>query len=122
MEDSTGCMHGSRGMAEPAADTLLSEPAIVAGIAKATLAPEPARAVGRLGGRLRAGARPHRAGTCPRSFTTSTSGSPRRAASAAERAAKERVWKTPTGKANFKGFGNLHADPDMPSPAPTCCA
>jgi molybdopterin-dependent oxidoreductase alpha subunit len=38
MEDSTGCMHGSRGMAEPASPQLLSEPAIVAGIAKATLA------------------------------------------------------------------------------------
>ena len=37
MEDSTGCMHGSRGMAEPASAQLLSEPAIVAGIAKATL-------------------------------------------------------------------------------------
>ena len=37
MEDSTGCMHGSRGVAEPASDKLLSEPAIVAGIAKATL-------------------------------------------------------------------------------------
>ena len=37
MEDSTGCMHGSRGMAEPASDKLLSEPAIVAGIARATL-------------------------------------------------------------------------------------
>jgi anaerobic selenocysteine-containing dehydrogenase len=41
VEDSTACMHGSRGMAEPAADTLLSEPAIVAGLAKATLAPNP---------------------------------------------------------------------------------
>jgi molybdopterin-dependent oxidoreductase alpha subunit len=35
MEDSTGCMHGSRGQAEPASAQLLSEPAIVAGIAKA---------------------------------------------------------------------------------------
>lgn len=41
MEDSTGCMHGSRGRAEPAADTLLSEPAIVARLAKATLDPNP---------------------------------------------------------------------------------
>jgi hypothetical protein len=41
VEDSTGCMHGSRGRAEPAADTMLSEPAIVAGIAKATLDPNP---------------------------------------------------------------------------------
>lgn len=41
VEDSTACMHGSRGMAEPVAGTLLSEPAIVAGIAKATLDPNP---------------------------------------------------------------------------------
>ncbi|HEY3599738.1 MAG TPA: FdhF/YdeP family oxidoreductase [Paraburkholderia sp.] len=37
VEDSTGCMHGSRGVAQPASDRLLSEPAIVAGIAQATL-------------------------------------------------------------------------------------
>ncbi len=41
IEDSTSCMHGSRGAAEPVANTLLSEPAIVAGIAKATLDPNP---------------------------------------------------------------------------------
>ena len=41
MEDSTGCMHGSRGFAEPASEKLLSEQAIVAGIAKATLKPNP---------------------------------------------------------------------------------
>jgi molybdopterin-dependent oxidoreductase alpha subunit len=38
-EDSTGCMHGSRGVAKPASDKLRSEPKIVAGIAKATLGP-----------------------------------------------------------------------------------
>ncbi|MGE0315096.1 MAG: FdhF/YdeP family oxidoreductase [Lautropia sp.] len=42
MEDSVGCMHGSRGVVEPAASTLRSEPAIVAGIAMATLPPNPA--------------------------------------------------------------------------------
>ena len=41
MEDSFSTIHGSRGRATPAADTLLSEPAIVAGLAKATLAPNP---------------------------------------------------------------------------------
>ncbi|MFC4929702.1 FdhF/YdeP family oxidoreductase [Massilia sp. GCM10023247] len=41
VEDSTACIHGSRGMAEPAAPSLLSEPAIVAGIARATLDPNP---------------------------------------------------------------------------------
>ena len=38
MEDSTGCMHGSLGQVAPASPTLLSEPRIVAGIAKATIA------------------------------------------------------------------------------------
>src|SRR5579875_3471658 len=41
MEDSTGCMHGSRGVAAPASEHLRSEPAIIAGIAKATLTPNP---------------------------------------------------------------------------------
>ena len=42
VEDSTGCMHGSRGRAEPAGPQLRSEQAIVAGLAQATLAPNPA--------------------------------------------------------------------------------
>lgn len=37
MESSTGCFHGSRGQVAPASRELLSEPAIVAGIAKATI-------------------------------------------------------------------------------------
>jgi len=41
IEDSTSCMHGSRGMAAPVSAQLLSEPAIVAGIAKATLDANP---------------------------------------------------------------------------------
>jgi len=42
VEDSTGCMHGSRGPVEPASDKLRSEPAIVAAIAKAVLPPNEA--------------------------------------------------------------------------------
>lgn len=42
MEDSTGCFHGSQGQVAPASDKLLSEAAIVAGIAKATLQSNPA--------------------------------------------------------------------------------
>jgi molybdopterin-dependent oxidoreductase alpha subunit len=38
-EDSTSCIHGSMGKAKPASEHLLSEPAIVAGIAKALLPP-----------------------------------------------------------------------------------
>jgi molybdopterin-dependent oxidoreductase alpha subunit len=41
MEDSTSCIHGSRGKAKPASEHLRSEPAIVAGIAKHLLAPNP---------------------------------------------------------------------------------
>lgn len=41
VEDSTGCFHGSKGRVEPASVSLLSEAAIVAGIAKATLGPNP---------------------------------------------------------------------------------
>ena len=41
MEDSFSRIYGSRGKATPAADTLLSEPAIVAGLATATLPPNP---------------------------------------------------------------------------------
>jgi molybdopterin-dependent oxidoreductase alpha subunit len=42
VEDSTGCIHGSKGIARPASELLLSEPAIVAGLARETLAPNPA--------------------------------------------------------------------------------
>jgi molybdopterin-dependent oxidoreductase alpha subunit len=41
VEDSTSCIHGSLGIRAPASPHLLSEPAIVAGIAKATLGPDP---------------------------------------------------------------------------------
>ncbi|HET8612806.1 MAG TPA: FdhF/YdeP family oxidoreductase [Sphingomonas sp.] len=41
VEDSTGCIHASRGKVDPAGKALLSEPAIVAAIAEATLAPNP---------------------------------------------------------------------------------
>lgn len=42
VEDSTTCIHASRGLHEPAADTLMSEVRIVAGIAAATLPPSEA--------------------------------------------------------------------------------
>ena len=41
MEDSLSCIHGSLGRNKPASEHLLSEVAIVAGLAKATLAPNP---------------------------------------------------------------------------------
>ncbi|MDN4053875.1 FdhF/YdeP family oxidoreductase [Massilia sp. YIM B02763] len=113
MEDSTACMHGSRGRAEPAAGTLLSEPAIVAGIAKALLPPNP-----RLDwdawvadyGRIRDAI----AETYPEIFHDFnarmwTPGGFRKPLGAAHR-----QWKTETGKANFTTPDGLVADPDMP--------
>jgi molybdopterin-dependent oxidoreductase alpha subunit len=113
VEDSTGCMHGSRGFAEPAAATLLSEPAIVAGIAKAVLDPNP---------RVNWDAwvadysriRDAIAETYPKIFHDFnarmwTPGGFRKPVAAAER-----EWNTPTGKANFIVPDSLKVDPDMP--------
>ncbi len=112
VEDSTGCMHGSRGRAEPVADTLLSEPAIVAGIAKATLAPNPKldwdRWVADYGL-----VREAIAATYPEIFHDFnarmwTPGGFRRPLGAAHR-----VWKTESGKAHFTAPGTLDGNPDL---------
>jgi molybdopterin-dependent oxidoreductase alpha subunit len=116
MEDSTGCMHGSRGRAQPAAATLLSEPAIVARLAQATLDPNPKvdwdAWVADYGT-----VRDAIAETYPEIFHDFnarmwTPGGFRRPVPAANR-----EWKTPTGKANFTVPETLSADPDMPVPA-----
>lgn len=100
MEDSTACIHGSRGQREPVSEHVRSEPFIIAGMAKATLQPNPKldwdawvgdyslvrNAIERtwpdqfenFNGRL------FRPGGFPRPL-----------------AARERKWNTSTGKANF---------------------
>ena len=113
VEDSTGCMHGSRGRAEPAADTLLSEPAIVARIAKATLEPNP-KVDWDAWVADYAKVRDAIAATYPEIFHEFnqrmwTPGGFRKPVAAAKR-----EWKTPTGKANFTVPDTLSADPDMP--------
>jgi len=100
MEDSTTCIHGSRGQRKPVAEHALSEPAIIAGLARATLKPNPKvdwdgwvddyslvrDAIER---------------TYPDQFKDfnrrmfEPGGFPR------PLAARERKWKTPNGKANF---------------------
>jgi molybdopterin-dependent oxidoreductase alpha subunit len=112
VEDSTGCMHGSRGVAASVADTLLSEPAIVAGLAKATLGERSTidwdRWVGDYGL-----VRDAIAQTYPDIFKDfnarmwTPGGFPR------PLAARERKWKTETGKANFMRAEGFDADPDM---------
>ncbi|RTM01071.1 formate dehydrogenase [Ancylobacter aquaticus] len=101
MEDSTTCIHASRGKFQPAAETLLSEPRIVAEIAKATLPPNPLVPWERW---VEDYARVREAieASFPDDFRDfnarldTPGGFPRPVA------ARERRWETENGKANFK--------------------
>jgi molybdopterin-dependent oxidoreductase alpha subunit len=113
MEDSTGCMHGSRGVAAPASEHLLSEPAIIAGIAKATLPPNP---------RIDwdgwvadyARIRDAIAETYPEIFHDFNQRMWQPGGFHRPLGAKERAWKTKTGKANFIAPKSLATDIDTP--------
>lgn len=108
VEDSTTCIHASRGVATPASEHLLSEPAIVAGIAKATLSPNPKVPwdawVGDYGL-----VRDAIAQTYPDDFhdfnarLDTPGGFPRPIG------ARERKWETDTGRANFLLPKALHS-------------
>ncbi|HWT72242.1 MAG TPA: FdhF/YdeP family oxidoreductase [Oxalicibacterium sp.] len=113
VEDSTGCMHGSRGVAEPAADTLLSEPAIVAELAK-RIVPSTVKVnwdewVGDY-----SKIRDAIAETYPDIFHDfnarmwTPGGFPR------PLGARQRKWNTENGKANFIAPDSLEEDPDLP--------
>jgi molybdopterin-dependent oxidoreductase alpha subunit len=114
VEDSTACIHGSRGIKTPVADTILSEPKIVAEIAKHTLAPNTnidwdawVADYAKVREAIEA--------TYPEQFKDfnkrmfEPGGFPR------PNPARERQWKTETGKANFHVALCLNEDPDMAS-------
>ena len=112
IEDSTACMHGSRGMAEPVAANLLSEPAIVAGIARATLAPNPL--VDWEGwvadyARIRAAIE----STFPAIFHDFEARMWQPGGFRKPLPAARREWDTDSGKANFTVPEALQGDPDM---------
>jgi molybdopterin-dependent oxidoreductase alpha subunit len=117
VEDSTGCMHGSRGVAEPAAETLLSEVAIVAALAKQILPPNP-KADWNAWTADYSKIRDAIAETFPDIFHDfnnrmwTPGGFPRPSGP------RERKWKTENGKANFMAPDGFDEDPDMPSTAP----
>ena len=114
IEDSTGFMHGSRGRVEPASNTLLSEPAIIAGLAKALLPPLPkldwdawVNDYARIRDAIEE--------TFPEIFHQFnermwTPGGFRKPLPAAER-----KWETESGKAMFMVPESLEVDPDMPA-------
>ena len=106
VEDSTSCIHGSLGLQSPASPDLLSEPAIVAGLAKAALPPNPTIDWDAWTGDYGL-VREAIAETYPENFHDFnqrmwTPGGFHRPVPA-----RQREWKTKTGKANFitpKGF------------------
>ena len=114
VEDSTAMIHGSKGVANPASPHLLSEPAIIAGLAQATLPHNPHVPWGEWVGnydRIREAV----AATYPETFREfnarmfTPGGFPR------PLPARHRQWKTPTGKANFILPTGLHANTDAPA-------
>jgi molybdopterin-dependent oxidoreductase alpha subunit len=100
MEDTMSCIHGSIGKHKPASEHLLSEIAIVAGIAKATLPPNPKVRWDEWQGNY-AIVRDLIEETYPKEFhdfnkRMFTAGGFYRGNSA-----RERIWKTESGKAEF---------------------
>jgi len=113
MEDSTACIHGSRGQREPIGEYIRSEPFIVAGIANATLAPNSKVDWDQWVGDYSL-VRDAIEATYPDQFKDfnqrlfTPGGFPR------PLAARERKWKTPNGKANFTVPESLAEPPDNP--------
>ncbi|HEV7856646.1 MAG TPA: FdhF/YdeP family oxidoreductase [Herminiimonas sp.] len=117
VEDSTGCMHGSRGVAQPAADTLLSEPRIVAGLAKQIVPPNP-KVDWDAWTADYSTIRDAIAETFPEIFHDFNARMWTPGGFVRPLAARQRVWKTENGKANFMTPDGFDEDPDMPTSAP----
>ena len=115
VEDSTGFMHASDGVAAPAEATLRSETSIVASIAEATLAPNPKLPWAAWVGNY-ALVRDAIEATWPEIFHDFNARF--RAPGGFQRpiAARHREWKTASGKAQFVRPDGLAADPDTPEP------
>jgi molybdopterin-dependent oxidoreductase alpha subunit len=113
MEDSTACVHGSRGVRAPASKYLISEVKLIAEIAKATLDPNPCvswdawaddyrrirRAIGE---------------TYPDTFYDYDRRMWEPGGFHRKIPARDRVWNTKTKKANFITPRSLDEDKDMP--------
>jgi molybdopterin-dependent oxidoreductase alpha subunit len=114
MEDSTSCFHGSRGMATPVSEHVRSEPWIVAGIAKQILPPNPHVDWDAWVGNY-ALIRDAIEATYPALFKDFNKRLFEPGGIVKPLAARDRVWKTKSGKAEFKMPPGLEADPDMPA-------
>jgi molybdopterin-dependent oxidoreductase alpha subunit len=113
VEDSTSCIHRSRGMREPASPHLLSEIRIVAGLAKATLEPNPRVDWDAWTGDYSL-IRDAIEATYPDRFRDFNRRFGQPGGFHRPIAARDRVWNTPTGRANFVMPKTKHEDADMP--------
>lgn len=114
VEDSTACIHGSRGVAEPAGEYLRSEPWIVAELAKAALPPNPRIDWdGWIADYARI--RDAIAETYPKDFHGLNERMWQPGGFHRPLPARHREWKTESGKANFIAPKPLAPKPDDPS-------
>jgi molybdopterin-dependent oxidoreductase alpha subunit len=114
VEDSTGCMHGSRGQSKPASPHLLSEVKIVAEMAKATLAPNPRVPWDEWVGDY-SKVRDAIAKTYPDIFHDFNARMWKPGGFHRPLGARHRKWETKTGKANFIVPDSLEADIKTPA-------
>lgn len=117
MEDSTACFHGSRGVVESAAPTIRSEPYIVAGIAKATLG-ERSSVDWDAWRDDYSRVRTAMSETWPEMFEDFETRMWTPGGVVRPLPARERKWKTKSGRAEFMVPGTLGEDPDMPEREP----
>jgi molybdopterin-dependent oxidoreductase alpha subunit len=113
MEDSTGCMHGSRGQVKPASPHLLSEPKIVAELAKAS-APSASAIPWDDWVADYSKIRDAIAAVYPDIFHDFNARLWEPGGFHRPISARKRVWKTETGKANFITPTSLSTDIDTP--------
>ncbi|MGH9810049.1 MAG: FdhF/YdeP family oxidoreductase, partial [Terriglobia bacterium] len=113
VEDTTGRFHASHGQAEPAGKHLLSEPKIVAELAKAILPPNPKVNWDAWSGNY-ALVRDAIAETYPVIFGNFNERIRNTVGFDRPLPARERKWTTPNGKANFISPRSLSEDPDLP--------
>jgi molybdopterin-dependent oxidoreductase alpha subunit len=113
VEDTTGRFHASHGQVKPAGEHLLSEPKIVAELAKAILDPNPKVDWDAWSGNY-ALVRDAIAQTYPKIFENFNERIKNPAGFDRPLPARERRWATPNGKANFISPRSLSEDPDLP--------
>lgn len=113
VEDTTGRFHSSHGQVEPASEQLLSEPKIVAELAKAIL-PDNPQADWDGWSRDYARVRDAIAVSYPHIFESFNERIKDPQGFDRPIPARERVWMTPSGKANFISPRSLSEDPDLP--------